>query len=261
MAITSAIIDSRESAAVKRLTFGLSEKPAIAKLDEGDILCVTDDLCQVLIERKTPSDLLSTLGKKRLYPQIERMLKVTPWCYLVITGQLYRNRDGNVTVKGAGHTGWNYDSVQGALLTAQELGCSVVYCGPDDYEAAVIRLCNRDRSVKRVQPARETALLTEGEQAIAALPGIGYERVQALAKLGSPAQMLEWLTNLDETTKIPGVADGTKRKVITALGLGHERLAIEPIDCTEYSYTPNGGYIAAANRLAMEYLEKTNDGN
>ena len=255
MAITSAIIDSRESAAVKRLTFGGIPTTVMA-LDAGDLMATCDDGSILLIERKTPSDLLSTLGKKRFFPQVERMIEVTPWCYIVITGQLYRNRDGNVTVKGAGHTGWNYDSVQGALLTAQEMGCSVVYCGPDDYEAAVIRLCNRDRSVERVQPARETVLLSEGEQVIAALPGIGPERMTALAKLGSPARMLEWLTDLEDGAKVPGVAEGTRRKASRALGLGEgERLTIALYNCREASYTPNGGFIAAADRAAMEYLE------
>ena len=256
MGITSAIIDSRESATVKRLTFGLSERPAIAKLDAGDVLCLTDDLCQILIERKTPGDLLSTLRKKRFFPQIERMLEVTPWCYVVITGQLYRDRDGKVTVKGAGHTGWNYDSVQGALLTAQELGCGVIYCGPDDYEQAVIRLCNRDRGTKRVQPARETVLLTEGEQAIAALPGLGFGRIQALESLKTPAVMLEWLTDLENPTKLVGVSNGIKRQVIKALGLEGERLAIIPTTCIESSYTPNGGFIAACDDLAIQYLKE-----
>ena len=254
--ITSAIIDSRESTAVKRLTFGEIPTTVMA-LEAGDLMAVCDDAAILLIERKTPSDLLSTLGKKRFFPQIERMITITPWCYVVITGQLYRNRDGNVTVKGAGHTGWNYDSVQGALLTAQEMGIGVIYCGPDDYEEAVIRLCNRDRSVKRVQPARETALLSEGEQVIAALPGIGPERVQELAKLGSPARMLEWLTDLEDTVKIPGIADGIRQKASRALGLGEgERLTIALYNCRESSYTPNGGFIAAADVAAIQYLEE-----
>ena len=257
MAITSAIIDSRESAAVKRLTFG-GILTTVMALDAGDLMPVCDDGSILLIERKTPSDLLSTLGKKRFFPQIERMIEVTPWCYVVITGQLYRNRDGNVTVKGAGHTGWNYDSVQGALLTAQEMGVGVIYCGPDDYEEAVIRLCNRDRGTKRVQPARETALLSEGEQVIAALPGIGPVRVAALVDALGPnvAGILEWLTNLEDKRKVAGVEDGTTHAVKTALGLEGEILKVLPWTAQECSYTPNGGFIAAADVAAIHYLEE-----
>jgi len=244
--ITSAIIDSRESTAVKRLTFGGIPTTVMA-LDAGDLMATCDDGSILLIERKTPSDLLSTLGKKRFFPQVERMIEVTPWCYVVITGQLYRNRDGNVTVKGAGHTGWNYDSVQGALLTAQEMGVGVIYCGPDDYEEAVIRLCNRDRGTKRVQPARETGLLSEGEQVIAALPGIGPERVQALAQFGNPAVMLEWLTDLGTMIKVPGLADGIKRKVIAALGLDEGyKLFVIPQEAKAF-YLPSGDFIATSD--------------
>jgi ERCC4-type nuclease len=257
--ITSAIIDSRESAVVKRLTFG-GIPTTIMALDAGDVLCVTDDACQILIERKTPSDLLSTLRSKRFFPQVERMLEVTPWCYVVITGQLYRDRDGLVTVKGAGHTGWNYDSVQGALLTAQEMGAGVLYCGPDDYEATVIRICNRDRGTVRVKPPREGYLLKDGEAALAALPGIGPERVQALVDaLGSPGTILEWLTDLENKHQVPGVGDGTKRAVKAALGLEGELLKIIPWTAQESSYTPNGGFIAAGDELAMQFLKEASE--
>lgn len=79
--------------------------------------------------------------------------------------------------------------------------------------------------------------------------------MQALAKLGSPAVMLEWLTDLDNATKIPGVADRTKCKAIAALGLDQEQLRIMPEGCRCSSYTPNGGFVAAADKLAIEYLE------
>lgn len=256
--ITSAIIDTREPDHIKALNFGVVR--ITFALDAGDVLCTCSDGCTVLIERKTPDDFLGTLAKDRLFPQVARMVKVTPWSYVIITGQFYRLRTGKVKVGGR-ETGWNWDAVQGALLTCQEMGVGVIHCHDGDFEQAVIRLCNRDRSIKRITPPRETTLLTEGEAAIAALPGIGFERVQTLSKLGSPAVVLEWLTDLDNTTKVPGVAEGTKRKVIAALGLGQERLRIMPEGCECSSYTPNGGIIAAADLLAMDYLEGQENGN
>jgi len=240
--ITSAIIDSRESATVKRLTFG-GVPTMVMKLDAGDLMASCDDGAQLLSERKTPSDLLSTLRSKRFLPQVEKMVGITPWTYVVITGQLYRDRDGKVTVKGAGHTGWNYDSVQGALLTAQEMSAGVIYCGPDDYEAAVIRLCNRDRGTVRVKSPREGYLLKDGEAALAALPGIGPERVQALmAEFKTVGDALEWLTDLDDTTKVPGIAEKTKIAVRRALGLEGEKLYTVPQNCRAL-YTPNGYFV------------------
>ena len=63
------------------------------------------------------------------------------------------------------------------------------------------------------------------------------------------------MTDLTDAYKVDGVADGTKKRTIAALGLDGERLAIVPSTCIETSYTPNGGFIAAADQLAMEYLE------
>ena len=259
--ITSAIIDTREPKdTIQKMTFG--GVPTLAmSLDAGDVMCTCDDGATILIERKTPGDFLSTLAACRLFPQVARMVATTPWSYILITGIFYRKRGGKVAVDGR-LTDWEYNAIEGAKLTCQEMGCGVIHCADNDFEQAVIRLCNRDRSAKRVQPARETALLSEGEQAIAALPGIGYERVEALIKkLGSPARVLEWITDLGDATKVPGVADGTKRKVINALDLGEYRLSIMPYECREASYTPNGGFIAAADKAAMAYLEETANGN
>jgi len=242
--ITSAIIDSRESSAVKKMTFG-GVPTMVMALDAGDLIASCDDGQQVLIERKTPEDLLGTLTAKRFLPQIEKMAKVTPWVYVVITGMIYRDRTGYVTVGGRGHTGWNYDSVQGALLTAQEMGAGVVYCGPDDYENAVIRLCNRDRGTVRVKPPREGYLLGNDEAMLAALPRIGTERASALMReFKTAAEALEWLTDIDSTKQVPGIALSTKVGVRRALGLTEQKLYAVPQD-VHIQYAENGGYIAA----------------
>ncbi len=257
MSITSAIIDTREPQHIQQLTFGGVPTIPMA-LDAGDVLAATDDACQILIERKTPSDLLGTIAKKRLFPQMTKMLEVTPWAYLVITGLLYRDRDGMVTVGGQGHTGWRYADVQGALLTCQEMGIGVLTCGGDDeFEQTVIRLCNRDRGTVRIKPPREGYLLRNGEAALAALPGIGTERVQALTDaFGSFGAILEWLTNLEDHRSVPGVASGIKQTVKRALGLEGELIKIIPWTAQESSFTPNGGFIAAGDELAMQFLRE-----
>jgi len=241
--IQSAVIDSREDNWVQALTFG-GIPTAVMVLDAGDIWASCDDQESVLVERKAPSDLLGTLAKKRLLPQCEKMLDVTKWCYLVVTGILYRDRDGHVTVSGRGHTGWRFADVQGALLTAQEMGIGVVYCAEDDFEATVIRLCNRDRSVVRIKPPRQSYLLTSGEAALAALPEIGPERVDTLMQeFGSVVEVLEWLTDLDNPRQIPGIASGIKLAVKKALSLDGERLLAVPQNVGPF-FAMNGGYLA-----------------
>jgi len=241
--ITGAIIDSRESAAVKKMTFGGIPTMVMA-LGAGDLMASTDDGNQLLIERKTPEDLLGTLRAKRFLPQIEKMAGITPWVYVVITGILYRDRDGFVTIGGRGHTGWRFADVQGALLTAQEMGVSVVYCAEDDFEQTVIRLCNRDRGIVRVKPPRQSYLLTSGEAALAALPEIGPERVDTLMQeFGSVVEVLEWLTDLDNPRQIPGIASGIKLAVKKALSLDGERLLAVPQNVGPF-FAMNGGYLA-----------------
>ena len=223
--ITSAIIDSREPQWVRNLTFG-GVPTAQTALDAGDLMATCDDNAILLVERKTPSDLLNTIRDKRLFPQCEGMCKVSPWSYLVITGLLYRDREGHVTVSGAGHTGWNFDAVQGALLTCQEMGTGVVYCGSDqDYEQTVIRLGNRNRGTVCIKPPRDAYLLKSGEAALAALPGIGVERVQTLMQhFKRPADALVWLCD-SACSQVPGIGSGIKNAVRQALGLtGNEAL-------------------------------------
>jgi len=228
--ILSAVIDSREPTWVQGLTFG-GVPTAVAPLDAGDLMLATDDNCILLVERKTPSDLLGSIHDGRLFAQAAAMRQVTPWCYLMVTGIFYRDHDDHVICTGLGPTEWNWDSVQGALLTVQELGVGVIPCwGDGDYEAAVKRLANRDRGPVFVAK-RQDYLLSPGGAALAALSdSVGPDRVKALLKYcGSPAWALTALT--EEATAIPGIGDGIKRQVREALGLADGfRLAVVTAD-------------------------------
>jgi ERCC4-type nuclease len=199
-------------------------------LDAGDLMLATDDNAILLVERKTPSDLLGSIHDGRLFSQAAAMRQITPWCYLVITGVLYHNREGHVICNGLGKTEWDWNAVQGALLTVQELGVGVIPCwGDDDYEAAVTRLANRSRGEAHVA-RRGVKLLGPGETALAELPGIGIERVKSLLQFcGSPAWALVALS--DSSPAIPGIGDGIKRQVREALGLAEGfKLAVVTTD-------------------------------
>ena len=216
MAILSVMIDSREPEWVQKLTFG-GVPVAATLLDAADVWIATEDGL-LLVERKTPSDLLNTLRDgDRLFGQCANMREYSQWCYLLITGELQRGANGKVWCEQR-ETGWSWDSVQGALLTIQELGVGVIHCSGDtDFEAAVMRLSARDRDTKRIEPPRLSHVLGHGEAVLAALPGVGLERVDALLQnCGTPAWSLVALT---DDTVVPGIGDGTKRRVREALGL------------------------------------------
>ncbi|MDA8189587.1 MAG: hypothetical protein M0T85_15720 [Dehalococcoidales bacterium] len=225
MGLLSVIVDVREPSWCQQLTFG-GASVAVAMLDAGDLLCATDDGALLSIERKEAGDLLNTLRDDRLFPQIERLRQVSPWAYLVVVGDLRPGPSGTCFCDGR-TTGWNWASVQGALVTCQELGVSVVQVGSDtDYEATVLRLANRSREPLRVAPARDVTIVGEQEQILAALPGIGAERAATLLRQFSPAMAIAWLTTPGELWEppiaIPGIGDGTRRKVRRALGLGED---------------------------------------
>ena len=220
MSITATIIDDREPSWVKALTFG-GAMVAHSQLDAGDLLCTCDDNALLAIERKTPDDFLNSLREDRIWPQLVGIKALTPWAYLMITGELRRGDDGKVWADGRA-TQWAWVAVQGALLQAQEMGVFVVYAASsEDYEAAVLRLAARSHRTKMLMPAvRAPRILSEAERVLCALPGIGLEKVQPILEYaGTPAWAIMWLSELDAEEKVPGIGLGTKRAVRKALGL------------------------------------------
>ena len=235
MALLSLIVDSREPALIQKLRFGGVDK-AIAPLDGGDLLGVCDDGALLAVERKTPSDLLSTLRSQRLFPQLVKLREQSPFAYLVITGGLYPAANDTCWTEepgmaaGTRETGWRWSDVQGALLTCQEIGVHVVFAHGDlDYEGTVLRLGNRDRSAKRVAPARLTEAIDDREAFLAGIPGIGPERAQALlAACGSPAWALHALTEHTTQTRLAGIGPKTREYSRRFLGL-HDDEELSPV--------------------------------
>jgi len=228
MSIVAVIIDSREPEWVQRLTFG-NAMVAHSALDAGDLLATCDDGALLAVERKAPSDLLGSIRDDRLWLQLAGIRKLTPWAYLVITGDLRCSTDGKVITDSRG-TGWNWASVQGALLQVQEMGVFVVQCaGDDDYETTVLRLAARSHKPELViPPTREAIPMSPAERILLALPGIGPERIAALIEYcKSPAWALSFLTCHDVEGNVTGIGPGTKRAVRQALGLrDDEELAV-----------------------------------
>ena len=219
MGIVSAVIDAREPDWVKSLTFG--GVPTLVMQIDTDLLLTTDDGTLIGVERKSVSDFLSTLGDDRLFPQLAKLRELTPWAYLALCGSLIPAAGGKTFANGI-ETGWNWASVQGALLTVQEMGIHVLQIASDhEYERAMTTLANRDRSAVRVQPARETAVLSDAEVILTSLPGIGPDKAKRLLDYcGSVAWALAYLTDLTWTKEsVPGVSTGLKRKIRQALGI------------------------------------------
>jgi ERCC4-type nuclease len=223
MALTAVFVDTREPEWVQSLTWGGATKAA-ALLDHGDVWASTDDNALICVERKTADDLLASIADDRLWPQLAGMRERSPWSYLVICGTLAASATGTVITE-RGETGWNWASLQGTLIQAQELGIVVVMVPSDaEFEATVLRLCNREHRLDMVlKPQRKPTFLGVGETLLSSLPGIGMERAQALIKtIGCPVWALIHLADdrkRHKSAEVYGIGEGTKRKVRDALGL------------------------------------------
>lgn len=215
MSILSIIVDSREPPSIRNLAFG-GVPVAVAPLDAGDVMVATDDAALLVIERKTPNDLLGSIADNRLFNQAAAMKALSQFAYVVVDGTMTWDRDNKVRTDR--ETGWNWDAVQGALLTMQELGVSVIHS--ENFESTVIWLANRGRDRVVIKPVRLPHVLSNGESVIAALPGIGPERTSALLDYcATPANAIYFLTDLDQRERVPGIGWNTKVRVRQALGL------------------------------------------
>jgi ERCC4-type nuclease len=217
--ITAALIDHREPPWMQALKFGAAPV-AVTPLPAGDchILAGADLL---IVERKTPADLLASIADGRLFDQAARMAALSAWVYVVITGELRPTPNGRVIADGR-ETGWSFDAVQGALLTVQELGVKVVYCRHDlDFAACLERLAARDRGPVPVKPARTANLLSPAVEALIALPLVGPDRAMALLDhFGTAGSALEYLTDTTwHEDALAGIGNGVKAAVRRALGL------------------------------------------
>jgi ERCC4-type nuclease len=223
MTVQMIMVDSREPSWVQELKFGGAMKMVTA-LDYGDAWVTASNGDMICIERKAPNDLLGSIKDNRLFNQIAGIRAKTPWAYLVVTGILTSTVNGKV-VADMRVSGWDWNSVQGALLTVQEMGVRVVFTESDqDYEATVCRLCSRDRKPELViEPLVKPKFMSPGEVMLTALPGIGLERAQTLLKEfdNRPADALAWLTwhRWNEDHPVAGIGPGVKRTVRAALNL------------------------------------------
>lgn len=227
--ITAVMIDSREPSWLQELKFS-GVPTAVIALDAGDLQVLCEDGCTLLIERKTPDDLLNTLRDDRLMPQIARLVqarlddqaastKINTWPYLIITGQLYRGANGKTVTGDRGQTGWDWNAVQGALLTVQEMGCMVIFAGGDsDFEDCVIRLSKRSRGEIKIVPPRPPNILGAGAAFLAGLPGVGPEHAMQLMQWAGniPAHAIAGIIDLEITCPLPM---STRKKVRAMLGL------------------------------------------
>ena len=228
MGLVSLVVDSREPEEVRSLFRPFPH--TVEALPAGDAMLVTDDNAILLVERKAGMDLASSIQDGRLFHQAAAMRELTPYSYLIVTESIWGDpQHGNTWIDGRAR-GWPWASVQGALLTVQELGLHVVQLHrPDDYARAVQRLADRKRDTLRLPPLRASTALSEQEAILGALPGVGEVHTKSLLNYcGTAAWSVAYLTMLDKPTKeAPGIGPSTRARIRHAFGLKpNEQLSI-----------------------------------
>ena len=225
-AIQAVLIDPRQPAILDHI--GYEGAPVTrAALAAGSLNIVAHDGAILAVERLPVESLTSAIRNHTLGARAAALRALTPWAYLVLVGDLTEGRDGKAVINGR-PGGWDWRSVQGALMGVQELGCMVLSCHSDDRLSDLLTtLARRDRGKARIQPTREALFATPGEVMLTAIPGIGDERAeQLLEQTGSPAAALVALTEPDYAPA--GVGPKTIEAARRALGLQeNERLNID----------------------------------
>ncbi len=216
--ISAIMIDSREPEWIQKLDFGGLPK-SVQYLEQGDLWAATDSGELLVIERKTPDDFLGSLKSDRLFLQLANMRFISPWAYLMITGNFRIGNNDIVYTERV--TGWSWAAVQGALLSIQELGVFVQFCNGDTaYDEAVLRLGGRDRSkVVDILPAKQPHILSVAETIIMSLPGIGIDKMKTVLSYAGGRAGHALCGLVDPEIKMPGISDGIKARVRRALGM------------------------------------------
>lgn len=198
----------------------------------GDDICdfhiVGNDDNYLIVERKTAEDFVNSIKDGRLLNQIVKGKTITPYVYVVIVGTILPAKHGKTYING-NLTGWDYAAIEGVMLSIQELGASIVFCADEnDFLPCMVRLANRSRGDVIVMPVREAAVFGGAENVLTSLPGIGAKKAADLLQhFPNVGSALWFLTDIDDKqTKIPGIAENTKKNIVRLLG---GKLTYEPV--------------------------------
>lgn len=216
MTLTAVILDSREPPWVQALTFG-DVPVTVDALTAGDAWLLVEDAV-IVAERKTFSDLLGSIQDGSLFDQAARIVKLSPWCYLVVQAP----RGKMVLDKS-----WSVHRIQGALATIQQMGVVVVRIGSlrTDYRDALIWLAKRKRGDVKITVKRKAVMQSPGERILCSLTKlIGEVKAQALLDhCGTAAWALVYLAG-EGGGKVHGIGPVTKEEARQALGLADDQI-------------------------------------
>lgn len=131
------IVDSREPI---EIFHGLSRSTDVQvkreALQSGDYSFQSAFGQTILIERKTISDLFSSIINGRVASELIRCLNITDYTFLLVEGLPRINKDGSIMVGGTGS--WPLSSYTSFLTSVQIAGVFLIYSRDLEYTPSVI---------------------------------------------------------------------------------------------------------------------------
>lgn len=155
---------------------------SVIQLEVGDYSFKTSKNALVIIERKTPSDLVASLGSGRLQDQLLRIRNKTDLGFLLIDGT-FSSSQGFVYINKR-KTNWRLSQILNFLVTAQSEGIYVNWLGDSpefpEYIVSLFTYYQKIKHVGLIKPTSPDKEVHAGQRVLMAVPHIGYERALSL---------------------------------------------------------------------------------
>lgn len=207
-------IDTREPATYRKaVEEALRPMDAVdvTTLETGDYAWSTADGGQVVVERKTVSDLVNSTHTDRWASQIRRLAEL-PRPFVLIEGSVNYYTNGAIHAGGQDFPGWDVVRWNSLLATAQEVGVRIIFsaAGKGGVAAALKGMyaySNKEHHESLDLKTRKTALTTEGYAlaVLEALPGLGATTARKLlAAYRTAWWVLDAIMN-DDLALTPGI--------------------------------------------------------
>lgn len=214
------IIDAREPDPLKEALRDIAQE---VQLPTGDYMMFAPHFggqtCKVLVERKTPTEMLTSMGTGRFQEQIKRLVTEADIPLLLIEGHAFCTQDGFVKA-GQQVVHWRYDAYQNLLLTVQLSGVALVQTDSLESTTRMLRALHdyfQKESHDAILKARMLSvfpndLRTIREGVVAAIPGFGPEISRALIEhFVQPINV--FLADEEEFTQVKGCGAARFRKM------------------------------------------------
>jgi ERCC4-type nuclease len=203
----------------------------------GDVNIILDDGAILAVERKQAGDFLGSIADGRVFRQVERMAAGAKWSCIILTGALSFDKDDMAVIDGRA-TNWKGASVRGAMMAIQWAGCPIIGSTEEMYPYVlndIIQFCSKPSEHQQTLGRKRVVTFPPvelKEEIIAAFPGVGLKRAQALFEFvegknnpeegASLSEALSWISAfhlIAEKSRPEGWGNKTVLNVRTALGL------------------------------------------